>query len=76
MSRTYVPQVAGIYTSNREGFTHFLISQSNPVEWWSGDALPCDKYGKPTKGYEYPITCTASDFGDCIYLLGTEAGEY
>lgn len=74
MSRSYVPQCAGIYTSNREDFTHLLLPESHPEEWWAVDAYPCDKYGDKTT--ESPITFTADDFGDCIYLLSVEAGEY
>lgn len=76
MSRTHVPQCAGIYISNNSDCTHISLPTTNTLEMWAVDAYPCNKYGEIQDGVEYPKPYTAGDFGDCIYLFSVEAGEY
>jgi hypothetical protein len=76
--RTVVPQVAGVYESNNDSYsyTHMLLPTSNPCEWYAVDAFPCDRSGEILEGYECPIPFTASDFGDCIFILAQDAREF
>jgi hypothetical protein len=63
--RTIYPQVAGIYESNNDSYEFLLVPFTNPdAEWFAADAYPCDRYGKKTAGFEYPIPFLAADFGN------------
>lgn len=64
--RTVCPQVAGIYTSNKEGFTHIRLPNTNPYELYAVDGFPCDCEGDDLPGHECATPFLASDFGDYV----------
>lgn len=65
--RTIYPQVAGVYHSNNDSYHYLLVPFTNPdAEWFAADAYPCDKNGKISQGFEYPVPFLAKDFGDAV----------
>ena len=44
-----------------------LVPFTNPdAEWFAADAYPCDKNGKISQGFEYPVPFLAKDFGNVV----------